>query len=295
MNLIVAMRVFARVATHGSISAAARHSGMSTSAVSRHVIELENELDVRLLNRTTRKLHLTEAGTAYLTRVRMILDDVDELRNLTRDLHQAPHGTLRLSATHSFAHSYLVSHIPTFLLRYPEVSIDLELSNRRVDVIDEGYDMVLRFGSLPDSNLAARRVGTFRMIACASPDYCRAHGVPQKPEDLEQHACVLDAGGGQWKFSNEGETRSVAVRGRFKVNSYFAVREAVIHGLGIAILPSIDVRNDIKSGVLVQVLEQFAFPEQPLSAVFPHRKHLSAKVGVFLDFLSRELKSSNLD
>lgn len=286
------MRVFERVAGLQNFSAAARELGMTISMVSRLVAELEDDLGVRLLNRTTRKMNLTEAGSIYLERIRDILSDIEELNQATRNLHQAPSGRLRVTCAEWIAHSRIFELMPRFMKKFPDVQVDLEVSNRVVDLIQEGFDVALRFGRLSSSSLIARKVYLSNSVMCATPAYCDVWGAPVTPSDLSNHNCMLYSsvdGMAHWRLSKDGTQHRVPVSGDYTVNTAGGLIEAVRAGRGIGVLPLHDVRAEIASGRLIRLMPDYQLPSDALHAVYAHRKHLSAKVRAFVDFVAEEL------
>ncbi|MHA1567040.1 MAG: LysR family transcriptional regulator [Alphaproteobacteria bacterium] len=291
MDRLTAMEVFTRVSQLGSFTATSLELGMSKSAISRHVKDLEDQVGVRLFNRTTRRVSLTEVGVSYFERCRQILSDVQHLELAANDLHSRPRGTLRVSAPVSFGRLHLASAIPEFLEHYPDVTIDLTLNDRFVDLVDEGYDVALRISEqLPDSSFMLRRIAPCDAFLIAAPAYLRRTGRPLSPGDLRHHNCILDRNMkslNQWQIKGPNGKRSVNVRGNLIVNSADASRTAAVAGLGVAMLPSFVVEDDVRSGALVRVLEDWHLIHASVCAVYPHNRHLSTKVRVFVDFLAQ--------
>lgn len=288
MDLLGAMTVFARVAEEGSFSGAARVLGLSKSSVSKQLAQLEDHLGARLINRTTRRLALTEAGAAYWERCRRILDDLEEANAAVSALQGAPRGLLRVNGPVSFGTRVLGPAIVDFLRRYRDVAIDLSLSDRKVDVVAEGYDVVIRIGHLRDSSLFARKLGDSARPIVASPAYLARRGTPTHPRELAGHDCLIyslmDAPH-LWRFRRGDETAEVKVDGPVVADHGDIQREAVFAGLGLSIIPDFLVGEDIAAGRLVSVLDDWTSEPAPIHAVYPHNRHLSAKVRVFIDFL----------
>ena len=288
MDLLNAMDVFNRVARLESFSATARDLGMSKTAVSRHVSDLESTLGVRLLNRTTRRMSLTEAGQAYVARSSAILTDIEELQNAVQNLHREPAGLLRVTAAVTFGHCSLAPAIADFLAEYPEINVQLDLTNRFVDIVEEGFDLAIRVGDLQGSSLISRSLVPVNRYACASPAYIERWGEPAKPSDLSSHACVVFLTHGteaQWQFRDwEGE-HSITVSDRLRVNSMEAAAQAVRDGVGIGVLPDYAIRQQLASGKVRRVLTGYEIEGGQIYALYPHRHHLSAKVRVFIDYL----------
>jgi len=290
MDQLAAMTAFARVAEARSFSEAARRLRTSKSVVSRQVAGLEAELGARLFHRTTRSLTLTEAGRAYYERVARILADVEEANASVGRLQAAPRGRLRLNAPMSFGVRHLAPALPAYLARFPEVEVDMVMTDRFVDLIEDGFDVGVRIGRLGESSLVARRLAPLRRVVCASPAYLAAHGTPATPGDLGAHACLCYsnlAPADEWTFATpEGRLWPVAVHGRLRVDNGDALRVAALGGLGLATLPSFIVGADLQAGTLVSVLGEFVPQAGAVHAVYPHARHLSPKVRSFVDFLA---------
>jgi DNA-binding transcriptional LysR family regulator len=291
MDQFAAMRAFARVVELGSFARSAERLGLSTSAVSRQVADLEAHLDVRLLNRTTRRLSLTEAGQAYYERCVQLLADLDEADASVRPATVVPKGLLRLTSGVTFGERCLAPAIAEFAATHPQLAFDLDLSDRTVDLVDEGFDLAIRIGSLGAQAMVARRIGWTRLICCASPAYLERRGVPQEPEDLLQHECLGYAYGSPpnvWTFdAPDGAPRTVRVPARHRANSGRLLASLAVAGMGIAREPDFIVAPEVRSGALVPLLAEFPSPRSPIAAVYPSRRHLSAKVRAFVDFLAR--------
>ncbi|WP_299626962.1 LysR family transcriptional regulator [Pelagibius sp.] len=293
MDRLTALTVFRTAVGLGSFAAAARHLGLSPAAVSKNIGELEAHLAVRLLNRTTRRMSLTEAGSLYYERVEQILDDLAEADGALGPLQQRPAGLLRVSAPMTVTLLCLSEAIPKFLERHPDLSLDLRMDDRRVDIVEQGFDLAIRGSdNLEDSSLIARRLMTLSHVVCGSPDYFERRGVPQRPDDLQQHDCVqftLSGHAREWSFRKAGRSVRVPVRGRYKVTSSLAVRDALRAGFGLSLIPWIYVREDIEEGRLLSVLDDWSAVETTLYAVYPSRRHVGAKLRAFLDFLVEEM------
>jgi len=289
MDRFAAIEAFVRVAECGSFSQAAQRLHSSKSVVSRQVSALEAELGARLIHRTTRALTLTEAGRSYFERASRILAELEEANASVGQLQAAPRGRLRVNAAMSFGFLHLAPALPEFLIRYPEVEIELTLNDRFVDLVEEGFDVAVRIGSLDDSTLVARRLAPTRLTVCAAPDYLAAHGTPASPGDLKAHECLCYSNVGlprAWRFvMPDGQPRLVEVKGRLHANNGDALRAAALTGLGLTYLPSFIVGSDLQSGALVAVLEAFIPQDSAVHAVYPHSRHLSPKVRAFVDFL----------
>lgn len=293
MDRLAMMEAFVRVAELRSFSAAAQRLRRSKSLVSRQVAALEGELGVRLLHRTTRALTLTEAGHGYLTRASAILADVEEADRCVTELQAAPRGHLRVDAPTSFGVLHLIPAISGFLCRYPEIDIDLTLTDRFIDLVDEGVDVAIRIGRLADSSLVARRIAPARRVICGSPGYLEAFGRPETPDDLTKHRCLAYTNiteAQDWPLvAADGRPWPVAVAGRLRINNGDALRAAALRGLGLVSLPSFIVGADIQAGTLISVLGGYLTQNMAIHAVYPHSRHLSPKVRAFVDFLVEQI------
>lgn len=289
MDLLSGMTVFARVVEEDSFARAAAALGLSRSAASKQVAWLEDRLGARLLNRTTRKISLTEVGRAYYERCLRILEEVENASQAVARLHDAPRGTLRVNAPMSFGQRHVGPAVADFLARWPELAIDLTLTDRRVDVVDEGFDVVIRILPMADSSLIARRIATTHRVACASPAYLARRGVPKTPEDLAGHACLEYSNlptAGEWPFRRDGAVQRVKVSGPLRADNGDILRCAALAGLGVILSPVFIVADELADGRLVPVLEDHADEGVPVWAVYPHNRHLSTKVRMFVDFLA---------
>jgi DNA-binding transcriptional LysR family regulator len=260
--------------------------------VTTHVRALEERLAVRLLNRSTRKVSLTEAGHAYYERCLQILTDVEEAERIAEALQSTPRGTLRLNTSVAIP-PFLAPVIAEFVSLYPEVSVNLAMTDRMIDLVEEGFDLAVRNMSVPDSSLIARCVATYRLVVCGSPGYLAARGSPREPADLVRHNCLIyshSAWGSEWRFAGPDGEQSVAVAGNLQANSDNALRLAAVHGQGLALAPSFLLIDEIKSGRLVPVLTEFLQTDHAINAIYPHRRHLSAKVRSFIDLLARRFR-----
>ena len=286
MNVLNAMKVFAEVAKQQGFAPAARALSLSTSAVSRQVMDLEHWLGVELFQRTTRKLAITEEGHQYLARCQHIIEEVDQIKNLASEVASQPMGTLRLTAPAFLAKDWLQHLIPDFLTRYPHVSVSLTAIDRFVDFVDEGYDLALRIAELPDSTLIARRLMDVDLVCVASPDYLKNNGEPDVASDLKQHNCIVDISASfenRWPMKQENKSIVVPVKGNLSVNGGEIARNMAIAGVGLTLLPRIFVLEELYNNQLVSVLEGQIGKEAGLYAVYPQSRHLSPKVRCFID------------
>ncbi|WP_221801311.1 LysR family transcriptional regulator [Oceanobacter mangrovi] len=285
MDRIDAMRTFVTVVNEGAFSRAAERLDMSPQLVSKYVSQLEQHLGVRLLNRTTRKVHLTEAGNRYFQRSQQLLDDIDDLENQLGDWQDGARGTLRVSAPVSFATQHMAQLLVDFQQAYPAVGVDLQLNDRKVDIIEEGFDVALRIGHLKNSSLIARRIAPVRLAICASADYLKKNGTPTSLDDLRQHRYL------RYSYADtSNELFGVLGSGRndqadLISNNGDVLVQSAIGGAGIAIQPTFIAGPAIAAGKLVMLLPEEAPPPLNLYAVYAHRQLLASKVRCFIDFL----------
>ncbi len=291
MDTLTGMRAFLAVIDAGSFTAAGERLGISTALASKYVAALEARLGVSLLYRTTRSLRLTEIGGAYAARARQVIGDFDELEAVTRDRSGTPCGHLIVTAPVCFGEMYLTDTVVRFLDRYPEISVELRLTDRVVDLIDEGVDLAVRIARLEDASAIARRLAPARILPCAAPAYLTRHGTPAHPRDLARHACIIDTNftsPRDWPFQIDGVWTSVRVAGRFAVNSARASRDRIVAGAGIGLIPSYAIGPDLRRGSALPVLADWPTLSYSLTAVYPHNRHLAPKVRSFIDFLAAE-------
>lgn len=291
-DVVHGMLVFSKVVQAGSLSSAARELGVSTSVVSRTLSALEARLGVRLVNRTTRSLHLTDEGQSYYETCQRILAEIEEADAAVTARRVEPQGVLKVAIPASFGHQHIAPLIPRFADRYPKIELALSLSDRAIHLIEEGFDLAVRIAELKDSSLAARKLAPNRRVVCASPAYLRQHGEPKTPQDLAHHNCLV-AGWEQgfamtWEYKGPaGKRGSVRVTGRYACDNWEVLREWAIAGLGVALKSTWDVRRQLEDGSLVALLPGYDFgTDVGIYAVYPHRRHLPAKTRVFIDFLA---------
>jgi len=289
MDRFQAMRVFAQVVESGSFARAAERLDLSTSAASRHVAELEAHLQTRLLQRTTRRIGLTETGRNFYERCVQILAELDEAEREAAHEAAEPRGTVRLTTSVNFGMRQVTPAIAAFLARHPQVKFDVSLNDRIVDIVEEGFDLAIRIGVTGGENVVARKLGEARGVICASPDYLARNGTPTSPEDLARHNCLTyeyamrDA----WAFRDRsGRSRTVRVAGNLHSNNGDLLAAAAAQGLGITLAPDFIVAQELTRGKLVPLLESFEVPAVSIYAVYPSRRFLPAKVRVFVEFLA---------
>ncbi len=293
MNTLEAMNLLVEAVDSGSFSAAGRELGMAPSSVARGIASLEDDLDIRLLNRTTRSLSLTEAGSLYLERARRILADVEEARLSVTQLEADPRGTLRLNLPTAFGRAHIVPMLPDFLRQYPDLALDLSLTDAFIDLVEEGIDLAIRIGELQDSSLVARKLAPNIRVLCASPEYFAGNGRPRIPADLKQHNCLIYKRGNDrpiWHFRGpDGDIQDVHVSGDFQTNNTEALVAVGLSGQGLMVVPTWLVGNDIAEGRLETAFDDYTVSPTALDtgiyAVFPYNRHLSPKVRAFVDTL----------
>ena len=289
MEPYAGIAVFTRVAETGSFSAAARDLGLSKSAVSKRVAALEDRLGARLINRTTRRLSLTEVGVAFYERAVRILAELEEAEQAISRLQGEPRGTLRINMPMSFGIGHVAPALADFMARYPDLRVAMELTDRQVDLIEEGVDLAIRIAELPDSSFVARRLAPARRVVCASPDYWRRLGRPRHPTELVDHRCLIYtylSAQREWRFHGPEGPIAVRISGCLEANNGDALRDAAVAGLGVYLAPTFIVGEDLRAGRLEEVLAEYEDSRLSVYAVYPHRQHLSAKVRAFVDFLA---------
>jgi len=288
MDKLQAMQLFVRVVDSGSYTAAADQMEISRALASKLVQALEDQLGVRLLHRTTRKLSLTEAGERYYQRVSEILGSLSEAEALAAEFQADPRGRLRVSAPMSFAIHHLGAAVAEFQQRHPRIELELTLNDRQVDLVEEGFDMAVRIAKLADSSLVARRIAPCRMLLVASPDYLRRAGEPQHPQELVAHnylSYTLAARRDEIVLVSGAERETVNLNGSLRVNNGDVIASAAAAGLGFCISPSFLVWQRLQRGELVQLLPQWQIPEIAVHAVYPAGRTLPAKTRSFIDYL----------
>lgn len=293
MDNIKAMRLFLHTSQMGSMSGAGRQFGLSPASVSRHITALEDDLGVRLLNRTSRKLSLTEAGQVYLQRAERLLQDLEEMRGEVTQLNSRPYGTLRVQSRISLGTQHITPLIPELLTRYPDLKVELRLVDTDLDLIEHTIDVAIRTGNLSDSSLIARRIGDNPRVICASPDYWARHPIPIAPEDLSAHNCltyISDAQPSVWRFrSLDSAPMELRPTGNFHTNNAETLRLAVLSGLGVALLPSWSIQKELADGCLQRVLDGYEATatdfDTGIYAVYHSKRHLSVKTRLFIDHL----------
>jgi len=284
---------FVAVAETESFTQAAKRLGISTAQVSRQVSALEARLATRLFHRTTRKVSVTEAGQIYFQHCRQVLDGLDEAERAITNLHSIPRGKLRITAPVIYGEKTIAPLVNDFVLRYPELEVQLNLTNRILDLVAEGYDLAVRMGSLESSSLMARRLASRTQYVCASPQYLASRGTPHSLSELGNHNC-LQGSQDHWRFQENNKARSLRIKGNLSCGSGWALLDAALKGVGIVQLPDYYVQPHLESGQLVALLAQHQQPEEGIWAVYPQNRHLSPKVRLLLDHLREGLSSTAL-
>ena len=289
MDTIDGMRTFIAVVSEGSFSSAAKRLDMSPQLASKYVAQLEARLGARLINRSTRRMSITEAGQAYFERRQYVLAEIDEMESAVGDATTAARGTLRINAPMTFGTMHLSQAIAEYQRGQPEVSVDLMLDDRVVDIVSEGYDVAIRIGRMPESALVARKLAPVRLVVCGSPGYFAAREMPRTPDDLGDHECLLytiASDYSRWRFTSGPQTHDVRVSGSLSANNGEALRVAALAGSGLVLQPTFIVGDDIRAGRLTRVLDDYEVEPMGVYAVYAHRQYLSGKVRTFVDFLA---------
>ncbi len=279
---------FVAVAELESFTLASKRLNISTAQVSRQISALEKRLSTKLFYRTTRRVSLTQAGQIYYQHCRPLLDGLEEAERTLTNMQLVPTGTLRLTAPVTYGEKNIAPLVHDFLKQHPELEVQFHLTNQKVDLIAEGYDLAIRLGQLDDSSMMAKRLSSRTLYVCASPEYLATHGQPHSLSELEEHNCLkgtLD----YWRFKDSGYTRTVRIAGNIYCNSGWALLDAALKGLGLVQLPDYYVQPALESGQLVSVLTHYQTDNDGIWGIYPHNRHLSPKVRMFLDFLSNHL------
>ena len=291
MDTLTRMRAYIDVVEAEGFSAAARRVGRSKALLSKYVRELEDELGALLLNRTTRQFSLTEAGHTYYKRANELIREIDSLADTIRDTSGDLRGRIKLTAPRSFADAQIGASLVDFARDHPDIVLDIHLDDRFVDLVEEGFDMGIRIARLQDSSMIARRLAPFRLKLCAAPTAIAQHGMPERPEDMAGKPCIVDTNGRwltAWPFIDAGgKLLTVNVRGPMEVNSPLATKAALLSGLGFGMVPDFVVGDELRSGALVSVLEDWLPTDGGIYAVYPHRRYLPARVRALVDYLAK--------
>lgn len=298
MDRFESMRIFAKVVESGSFASAAARLGISTGTASEHVKELEERLGTQLMRRTTRKLALTDTGRDFYERATRILADLEQAEQAASDLQASPRGELRVNATPLFGMFQLGPAIADFTARFPGISVEIALSHRLADLIDEGFDLAVRVESVPDSSLIARQLAPVRLVVCAAPAYLERRGTPKTPADLAAHNCLTLTGPSELRnwhlIEADGTPVDVVVTGHLRSNSVGVLMCAALAGQGLVCLPTFVTGDALRTGRLVTVLDEYVAQPLTLRALYPPNRHLSAKVRAFVDFLAERYGKPSL-
>ncbi|MDR3097387.1 MAG: LysR family transcriptional regulator [Paraburkholderia sp.] len=298
MERTESMALFALAVEEGSLSGAARRSGLSLSSVSRHLTALEERLHVRLLVRSTRALVLTDVGRVYYEQAKRLLAEIDDMETALTAAASAPAGSLRISGPTVFGRAFLLPLLAKFAVLYPAISLDVLLLDREISLIDEGIDVAVRIGSMPDSNLVARKLGQLSWVVSAAPAYLESRGEPGHPRDLSGHACLVyarDDGPQEWTFAVDDKPFAVRIESAMRSNTIDGVVAAAVEGAGLVSSPAWAIAQHLQEGRLQRVLKPYEAPPRPVRAVFTHARLLSAKTRVLIDFLTQHLSDIDFD
>jgi DNA-binding transcriptional LysR family regulator len=292
MDKLNLMASFIAVVEEGNFTAAARRIGKTTALVSTHISQLEENLDVQLVTRTTRSIKLTSTGLNYYEEAKRVLDDIASLEAKVRQEHESLVGEIRITAPTTFGELVLAPLFADMIKNHPQLQIDLSLNDRFVDIVAEGFDMAIRIGQLEDSALIARKISTTKMVLCASPALIEKHGQPESPEDLQNLPCIFDTNNryNYWSFKDGKKILNIKPNSIMKVNSAVAAGKLACAGLGICSSPQFAVQDALDIGNLVTVLDEFNQTEIPINVIYSHRKHLSAKVSAVLELIRESLR-----
>lgn len=291
MDRLACMTVFVKSVEQGSISLAANELNLSPQLAGKQLRMLEASLGVKLLNRTTRRQSLTDSGRVFYERAKNILEELAEAETLVAQTRSTPRGRLRISAPITFGSHALAPELPEYAKDHPEVTVDLNLTNRTVDLVEEGFDVAFRTGDLADSALQSRRLRPLRLVLCAAPAYLKTAGTPSTPEELRHHECLLFSHTSmrkEWLFHGPQGTTTIAIKGRFSTDSGEALRAAAVAGMGLILQPEELVREDIKAGRLLPLLSDFRSPDRQLHLLYPPDRQMTPRLRSFLDFAVRK-------
>ena len=290
MDKFTCMQALVRVVESGSFAEAARRMGVSAPMVTKYIGHLEQSLGTRLLNRSTHSLSLTDSGHAYYQRCVQLLEDLDEAEAIAGAQSTSPRGFLRMSVSSDFGVNHLGPVLLEYSRQYPDVRMEVSVSNHLVDLIEEGFDLAVRITTQLRTNLVARKLATSKLIACAAPAYLEQHGVPQAPENLVDHNCLSfsdpSLAGEQWRFTKENHSAVIKAAGTLSASSNELLRLAALQGQGVVLQPSFNVSDELRAGKLIQILPDYDAGALGIYVVYPHRKHQTAKVRSFIDTLA---------
>ncbi|CAG8999727.1 MAG: HTH-type transcriptional regulator DmlR [Candidatus Celerinatantimonas neptuna] len=296
LDKLISMEAFVKTVDNGSFSAAAERMNMSQQMVARHVASLETKLGMRLLNRTTRRHGLTAEGQIYYQRCKFILAEIDDAEGIAQTSQKEPRGKLRVSAPITLGRYRIMPIITEFLRRYPAVEVELELNDRLVDLVEEGFEIAVRIGKLNDSQLIARELTPHRFVLCATPGYLQKHGTPSSPEELRQHECLgygfnTRPGHKTWQLTHKGKTQTIRVHSRLHLTDAAALLQATLDDVGILLAPHYVVQEKIHSGELVFVLSGYQGPSRPIHLLYHPARQQSAKLKQFIELCLNRLRT----
>ncbi|MEL6343764.1 MAG: LysR family transcriptional regulator [Myxococcota bacterium] len=296
MDRLTVLEIFVKVVEEESFTDAAQTLGISKSHCSKQIRQLEDRLGARLVNRTTRQISPTDVGRTFYSRCVQILEDLQEAERTVGQMQHQAMGTLRLNVPLSFGLRHLIEPVSAFMAEYPDLQVDLSLSDQRVDIVEEGFDVSIRVGTLQDSSMIARKLAPARHLLCASPTYLEQHGSPESPRALKDHSCLLYrylATGSTWHFKHtDGGEEAVRVSGRMRSDNGDALVAAAVSGMGFVYVPDFLVADELRDKKLVCILPEWCRSRDAVWAIYPHARHLSVKVRLFIDFLVEEFSPS---
>ncbi|MGI5310407.1 LysR substrate-binding domain-containing protein [Rheinheimera sp. WS51] len=279
---------FVAVAEKNSFTQASQQLGISTAQVSRQITALEKRLNTKLFYRTTRKVSLTEEGQIFYQHCRGVLDGLEAAERAITNLQAKPQGTIKLTAPVTYGEQQILPLINNFIQLYPEVEVTAFLTNQKMDLVENGFDLAIRIGNLADSTLIAKKLSQRSNYVCAAPSYIKKHGMPHSLSELEYHSCLMGTND-YWRFIDSGKERNIRLSGRLRYNSGVALADAALKGLGIVQLPNYYLQDHIDSGQLITLLDNYKIPNETIWALYPHNRQLSAKIRLLIDYLAKEL------
>jgi len=285
------INAFCAIAKHHSFSKAAREIGISTPVITRRLARLEETLETRLLNRTTRQVTLTEAGNLFYTEVSDILNALEASKDSVKSLMSQVSGTLKVGMPNSLSQCYVVPALKAFKEKYPNLNLHIVSGNNLSNLLNNGFDLIIQCGQMPDSNLYYKPVGTMHKILAAAPEYLAKHGTPQKPEDLQTHNCLINSDfiTNYWKIMDKGKIKEIPVSGDIKTNDYVDLKRLAIDGMGIIYMAKYAIYEELKNGKLVSILNDHQLIDHTLYAIYPTKKYLAKKTQIFLEFITELL------
>ena len=279
---------FVYVAESESFTKASKKLEISTAQVSRQISALENRLNIKLFYRTTRKVSLTEEGRIFYQHCRSVLDGLDAAKRSITNLHSKPQGKIKLTAPVTYGEQYILPLLNDFIKLYPDVYVSAHLSNQKIDLVDEGFDLAIRLGKLSDSSMMAKKLGNRINYVCASPEYIEKHGVPHTLSELEKHSCLLGTLD-YWRFKESGRSKNIRVTGSLRYNNGHGLVDAALKGLGIVQLPDYYIKKHIDNGTLITLLDNYKETDDGIWAIYPHNRNLSPKIRLLVDYLLENL------